>query len=125
MRVFLCQNLQTKETLLKESRGTIIGFQEREPGLESLQKAGGTGDDHSPPVPCQSSHKLAQKQAFATMNAHKPWPVVKFDHGQTKPIYADCAVVERGVDEPDDGIHCRTQIPLIAGYAYTTHQVQV
>jgi hypothetical protein len=69
-------------------------------------------------------HREDQIQAFAKANKNCSWPVVLFDNGQTRTIYADCTVNELGNEKPYS-LLSRTQIPLMAGYAITVHKSQV
>jgi hypothetical protein len=69
-------------------------------------------------------HRENQVQAFAKANKYGSWPVVLFDNGETRTIYADCTVNELGNEEPYS-LLSRTQIPLMAGYAITVHKSQV
>lgn len=55
-------------------------------------------------------------------NVSKLWPIVEFDNGLKRTIYADCQVNELG-DEKEYTLLVRTQIPLIAAWAMTIHKV--
>lgn len=49
-------------------------------------------------------------------NSAKQWPIVEFDNGIKRTIFADCQVNELG-DEKPYTLLARTQIPLIAAWA--------
>lgn len=55
-------------------------------------------------------------------NISKLWPIVEFENGLKRTIYADCQVNELG-DEKEYTLLARTQIPLIAAWAMTIHKV--
>lgn len=54
-------------------------------------------------------------------NKSKMWPIVEFDNGVKRTIYADCQVNELG-DEREYTLLARTQIPLVAAWAMTIHK---
>lgn len=54
----------------------------------------------------------------SSRNKSKMWPIVEFDNGLKRTIYADCRVNELG-DEKEYTLLARTQIPLIAAWAMT------
>jgi ATP-dependent DNA helicase PIF1 len=115
-------NLDSQSGLVNGSQGSIIGF---EPWDENKlpRKAEGREADGG----LRGAHaKYAQHQikAYAKQNGRQPWPIVKFDNGLTKVIYADCPCNELGNEEPFS-LLSRTQIPLMAGYAITVHKSQV
>jgi hypothetical protein len=83
-----------------------------------------TADSSPTIVGSHAQHREDQIQAFAKANKSCSWPVVRFDNGQTRTIYADCTVSELGNEEPHS-LLSRTQIPLMAGYAITVHKSQV
>jgi ATP-dependent exoDNAse (exonuclease V) alpha subunit len=95
-----------------------------------LRKAGLQGSSLLPgsSVPAiagsHAQHREEQIQLFAKENKYSSWPVVRFDNGQTRTIYADCTVSELGNEEPYS-LLSRTQIPLMSGYAITVHKSQV
>jgi ATP-dependent exoDNAse (exonuclease V) alpha subunit len=70
-----------------------------------------------------AAHREEQIQLFAKENKFQAWPVVQFDNGQTRTIFADCTASELGNEEPYS-LLSRTQIPLMAGYAITVHKSQ-
>jgi ATP-dependent DNA helicase PIF1 len=111
MRVVLQHNLNPCASLVNGSQGSIVGF---EPFDEMVL----------PRNTIRTSSCESTIRCFAEHNREQPWPIVRFDDGQVRTIYADCAVNELGVKEPFS-ILSRTQIPLMAGYAITVHKAQV
>lgn len=126
MRVVLQANLEPTAGLVNGSQGSIIGFEPYDPAklprkLENRDTAGTLTA-----VSLRGTHaKYFEQQIkiFATQNQHQPWPIVKFDNGLLKTIYADCTANELGNEEPYS-LLSRTQIPLMAGYAITVHKSQ-
>lgn len=55
---------------------------------------------------------------YNSRNQSKMWPIVEFDNGLKRTIYAGCQVNELG-DEREYTLLARTQIPLIAAWAMT------
>jgi ATP-dependent DNA helicase PIF1 len=126
MRVVLQANLDPAGGLVNGSQGTIIGFDPYD-GKKMPRKVE-RPDDIGPPDAqiLRGTHARYQEgriKSFAKDNNYKPWPIVKFDNGVTKTIYADCTFNELGNEEPYS-LLSRTQIPLMAGYACTVHKSQ-
>lgn len=147
MLVVLLVNLDQSAGLVNGSQGRIVGFEpysesklpkaNRESGgmsrptKSSLAKFGspqgkrGSGDG---PVEGELRGDYAilregQIRWFINhpRNKSKKWPIVEFDNGVKRTIYADCQVNELG-DERDYTLLARTQIPLAAAWAMTIHK---
>lgn len=67
---------------------------------------------------CDQAMKKHDEQSL-----HLFWPIVRFDNGITRTIYAYCEVNELGKSDPKTLVS-RTQIPLTLGYAITAHKAQ-
>jgi ATP-dependent DNA helicase PIF1 len=111
MRVVLQHNLNPRAGFVNGSQGSIVDF---EPFDEMVL----------PRNTIRTSYRESTIRCFAEHNRNQSWPIVRFDDGQVRTIYADCAVNELGVKEPFS-LFSRTQIPLMAGYAITVHKAQV
>ena len=112
MRILLKANIDPNSGLVNGSQGTIVGFE--------------PFDESKLPRKSEGSHaKYAERQIkiFAIRNQRKPWPIVEFDNGRTRTIYADCTCNEVG-DEPPYSVISRAQIPLVAGYTLSIHKSQ-
>lgn len=70
-----------------------------------------------------ADYRLSQIRAFIARAPDAVWPIVRFDNGEQRVIYADCRVNELGDDAPYS-IISRTQIPLVAAWAMTVHKSQ-
>ncbi|KAG9189567.1 ATP-dependent DNA helicase PIF1 [Alternaria panax] len=127
MRVLLQANLEPDAGLVNGSQGLIIGFEPFNP--DRLPRAAESKDE---PGDLRGTHaKYAERQIkeYANQNRRQPWPVVRFDNGLTRTIYADCPCNELGNvgengDESKLSLLSRAQIPLVAGYAITVHKSQ-
>jgi ATP-dependent DNA helicase PIF1 len=113
--------------LVNGTQGAIIGFEPYHPKrlprkLEGNIEAGAAGTKELRGT--YAKYQEEQIKIFAKANREQPWPIVKFDNGLTRTIYADCTVNELGNEEPYS-LLSRTQIPLMAGYAITVHKSQV
>lgn len=117
MRVLLLQNLSPALGLVNGSQGTIVDFEDYDEAKLPSKNNGGLSGPHA-------KYYHHQIREFANKNGRKPWPIVEFDNGQTRTIYADCMGTEYGDSEPYS-LLSRTQIPLKAGYAMTIHKAQV
>jgi ATP-dependent DNA helicase PIF1 len=131
MRVVLCQNLEVSEGLVNGSQGTIKRFEACE--LDYLPThLGGHTCEGKPIRPIGGPHAIYQQHRirnFASKNSNSGgelplWPVVEFDNGQERTIYADCCVEEYS-DNEVYSLVSRTQVLLMAGYAMTIHKAQV
>ncbi|UPL03090.1 hypothetical protein LCI18_014024 [Fusarium solani-melongenae] len=63
-----------------------------------------------------------RERQIAKFKATK-WPVVKFQNGKTRTIFANCMANSYG-KEPDYSLLHRTQIPLLPGWAISVHMSQ-
>ncbi|CBX94541.1 hypothetical protein LEMA_P120320.1 [Plenodomus lingam JN3] len=126
MRVVLQANLEPSAGLVNGSQGSIIGFELYDPLKLPRKAENRDAGAKLPTAPLRGIHaKYSEHQikAFVAVNKNQPWPIVKFDNGLTRTIYADCTANELGNDEPYS-LLSRTQIPLMAGYAITVHKSQ-
>lgn len=127
MRVVLQANLEPSMGLVNGSQGVITSF---EPFDEKRlpRKAENRNDVGLSDTPfTRGAHARyfgEQIKVFGKTNKRQPWPIVKFDNGLTRTIFADCTASELGNEEPFS-LLSRTQIPLMAGYAITVHKSQV
>lgn len=127
MRVVLQANLDSSAGLVNGSQGAIIGFEPYDPQKlpRKLEKGNEMGDPSTASVRgAHAKYFEHQIKFYAEENKQQPWPIVQFDNGDTRTIYADCTANEFGNDEPYS-LLSRTQIPLMAGYAITVHKSQV
>ena len=114
MRVVLQHNLDPDIGLVNGSQGTVVGFEEYDPAR--LPKKGRGSDDGPAIGDAQSlmgSHARYRQEEIKIFaerdNNRQPWPIVQFDNGLERTIYADCAVNEIG-DSPQYSLLSRTQI---------------
>jgi ATP-dependent DNA helicase PIF1 len=127
MRVVLQANLDPGAGLVNGSQGIIIGWEPFSP-LRLPRKAEGRGEVCTSDAPttrgAHARYFEEQIRLYSEKNNRQPWPIVKFDNGLTRTIFADCTANEHGTEEPYS-LLSRTQIPLMAGYAITVHKSQV
>jgi len=126
MRVVLQANFDASAGLVNGSQGTIIGFEpfdeKRLPRKqENRNEAGGPGANFTRGT--YARYFEEQIKIFGKQNKSQPWPIVKFDNGLQRTIFADATASELGNEEPYS-LLSRTQIPLMAGYAITVHKSQ-
>ncbi|KAF2131935.1 hypothetical protein P153DRAFT_181613 [Dothidotthia symphoricarpi CBS 119687] len=130
MLVVLLHNLDIAAGLVNGSQGTIQGFEDYDP--TKIPKAVGKGKDresdptHVGPLLAGDFAAFREQQikAYIEQASYKKWPIVTFLNGVTRTIFADCTVNELG-DEPPYSLLSRTQIPVMAAWAMTTHKSQV
>lgn len=125
-RVVLQANLEPASGLVNGSQGTIIEFEpfdeKRLPRkAENKMDAAPMGTSFTRGT--HARYNEEQIKDFGKENKRQPWPVVRFDNGTTRTIFADCTANELGNEEPYS-LLSRTQIPLMAGYAVTVHKSQ-
>jgi ATP-dependent DNA helicase PIF1 len=130
MRVVLAQNLERDEDLFNGSQGKIIGFNTCDEKQLSGNTDGFSATGSGPPRldGHHAGYRHLRIKQFVEDNKQdgrpQPWPLVKFDNGRERTVYADCAVEPYGQEAPYS-LLSRSQIPLIAGYAMTIHKSQV
>jgi ATP-dependent DNA helicase PIF1 len=127
MRIVLQANLEPGMGLVNGSQGTIIGFEpfddKRLPRkAENRNEAAKPGSTFTRGG--YAKYFEEQIKIYGKENKRQPWPIVQFDNGLTRTIFADCTASELGNEEPFS-LLSRTQIPLMAGYAITVHKSQV
>ncbi|KAF9735423.1 ATP-dependent DNA helicase PIF1 [Paraphaeosphaeria minitans] len=128
MLVVLLHNLDIGAGLVNGSQGTIQGFEDYDP--KNLPKAA-TSREKRDGLPIgaqvlQGDHAVFrewQLQEYAKQMEFKAWPIVRFLNGVQRTIYADCTVNSLG-DTTPHSLLSRTQIPLMAAWAMTTHKSQ-
>lgn len=139
MLVVLLVNLSLDEGLVNGSQGRIVGFEKQRnddmpvssASLRSKPSSKNKKGEPIPPPPTApvlggeyAGLREAQIKIFiTTANKTAEWPIVRFDNGITRTIFADCRVHELGDDEPYS-LLMRTQIPLVAAWAMTIHKSQ-
>ena len=130
MLVILFCNLSFPGGLVNDSQGKIVGFEPydankpvvarpREASPSRTGRAAKENTLHLERVEFQE----AQIRQFITRSSSKEWPIVQFNNGITRPIYAQCPTSEIGAEKPYS-LLARTQIPLIAAWAITIHKSQ-
>ena len=111
MLVILLINLDFDAGLINGSQGVIVGFE--------------NDNDHS--LPEQYGEYKARKKGlireFVKRAAICEWPIVQFQNGEKRTIYAHCMMSELGDNEPYS-LLSRTQVPLVAAWAMTIHRSQ-
>jgi ATP-dependent DNA helicase PIF1 len=128
MLVVLLHNIDLPAGLVNGSQGTIQGFEDYDP--TKMPKATGKGKESDVAhtgaalVGDYAALREQQMKAFVQQAPFKKWPIVTFLNGVTRTIFADCTVNELG-DKPPYSLLSRTQIPLMAAWAMTTHKSQV
>jgi len=115
MRVVLLHNLAPALGLVNGSQGIIVGMESYDPEKLPTKNHPLTGP--------HARYCEEEIKRFSERNLFRPWPVVRFDNGLTKTIYADCSAAERGSNAPFS-LLSRTQIPLMAGWGVTIHRAQ-
>lgn len=135
--VVLLTNLDITSGLVNGSQGRVVGFQKYSSG--NLPKAlstwrqemGGPGKKGEISIPpgvqtLAGEHALLREgeiKRFIQEAKAQEWPVVRFDNGIQRVIFAECRVNEMGDEEPYS-LLMRTQIPLVPAWAMTVHKSQ-
>ncbi|KAK5997694.1 ATP-dependent DNA helicase PIF1-like protein [Cladobotryum mycophilum] len=140
MPVVLLSNINIGKGLVNGSQGVIVAFDSvdridlvrRSKSMSKRYYEGSFAEDEF------------YKYAKAVQHDQIPLPVVRFDNGVETTIYPECSMHEMGnetltdhtdldtyggdMDEflqrPPPSVLCRTQIPLIAGWAMSIHKAQ-
>jgi ATP-dependent DNA helicase PIF1 len=129
MLVVLLVNLDISRGLVNGAQGTIQGFKDYDPKVMPRAVKKGqpdimTGSRVLAGDYAETREAEIKKFITETNTACQVWPEVQFLNGQRCVIQADCTVHEFG-DKSPYTLLMRTQIPLTAGYAMTTHKSQV
>lgn len=139
MQVVLLTNLNLHAGLCNGSQGIIVDFEPYNSAKLPRKSPNGTpasgliGEHASLREHHISRFASRQHPPPPSPSIHPGWPIVHFfnlptSSGQsgkcTRTIYPDCFVTD--VSEPESGqaLVCRTQVPLVAAWALTTHRVQ-
>jgi len=135
MRVVLQVNLSIDQGLVNGAQGVVVDWEpydkdklpkteKKTPG-NSRDKDGTAVMTFTPNVINgeHAQYREARLKDFVKAYGLKEWPIVEFDNGLRRTIYAECLVYEFG-DDPPYSIMSRTQVPLIAGWAMTVHKSQ-
>ena len=132
MPVVLLANLPHSRSLVNGSRGVIVGFEEYSDQMLPRAKLRSKDTSKHGEWLLPGDHAWYQQQEIRTFISRAPlkrWPIVRFDDGQQCTIYAWCQVQELGCVREEASqerftLMSRTQIPLVAGWAITTHKSQ-
>jgi len=134
MQVVLLVNLDINVGLVNGSQGEIVGWEKYDPKKMPKPKISlstRTRKEYEegslPSLVVLSgdytSHREENINNFILNAGTKEWPIVRFDNGLTRTIYADCTVNEIG-DKAPFSLLSRTQIPLLAAWAMSIHKSQ-
>lgn len=135
MPVILLSNIDISQGLVNGSQGVVVDFST----VDNLpyRKKSSKADTNSAYITDIVNSELFE---YATSSAHpaKDVPVVQFDNGVRRIIYPECSDHEMGnealftrnnlddefLEPPVPSLLCRTQIPLVAGWAMSIHKAQ-
>jgi ATP-dependent DNA helicase PIF1 len=119
MLVVLQVNLNIEEGLVNGSQGVIVGWEPYDPiKMPKHVDREAKSSAPQPMNPMFGEYAMLREEnvkTFIEQAEVKEWPIVKFDNGVQKTIFADCIINELG-DEPPYSLLTRTQIPLLAGW---------
>ena len=128
MLVVLIVNLDITAGLVNGSQGQLVGWESYDP--VKLPKAKEKDNGRKPIVNSMgtllgdhAAHRETCIRSFIDSAREKLWPVVQFDNGCKRTIFADCTINEVG-DEKPYNLLSRTQIPLLSAWALSIHKSQ-
>lgn len=124
MLVILLVNLDLQKGLINGSQGTVVGFEKHD--AANLPKAPKKEKDSNLAPTIQGDYAQRKEEhvrRFINAAEHQQWPIVQFQNGEKRTIYADCTINELG-DEKPYSLLCRTQIPLAPAWAMSIHKSQ-
>ncbi|TLD22846.1 hypothetical protein PspLS_07139 [Pyricularia sp. CBS 133598] len=131
MVIILLSNISPRQGLVNGSQGIVIGFANIDP--KRLPRIADKDDNGAPISPqgqtilysTYAMLQVAKTCEFVDQADKKQWPVVRFHNGLTRLIMAECSVNKYFIPEQRlPVLVCRTQIPLMAGWAMTVHRSQ-
>ncbi|KAH9826719.1 ATP-dependent DNA helicase PIF1 [Teratosphaeria destructans] len=129
MPVILLTNLLWEHGLVNGSQGVIVDFEPYDADTLPRANANGRKTPSLDPWVFYGDYPRYQETEVARF-CHRfddpgriLWPIVQFKNGRRCTIYPMCDVTEVGPEEPYS-IMSRTQIPLLAAWAITTHKSQ-
>jgi ATP-dependent DNA helicase PIF1 len=127
MRVVLQANLNIDQGLVNGSQGVVVGWETYDENrLPKADKSRGKRTEPPPLNAILGEHAVYREKhvkAFIEKAQVKEWPIIEFENGIRRTIFAECIVSELGDTEPYT-LMSRTQIPLLAGWAMTVHKSQ-
>lgn len=137
MPVVLLRNLDFSAGLVNGSRGHVVGLEsvkladfsgQKFNKLDYILAVGGAKTKHEEEEVIKLYHSIYQKDEIGSFarsipQTHEGWPIVRFENGEERTIFAHCSITELGSTKPYSLIS-RTQLPLIAGWAITIHKSQ-
>ncbi|EME39415.1 hypothetical protein DOTSEDRAFT_28572 [Dothistroma septosporum NZE10] len=130
MLAILLVNLDLEAGLVNGSQGRVIGFEQYDPRIQLVQRPpaaspsrNGRGSEVSDAMTEVAGLKEEQIRQFIQRALEQVWPVIEFNNGIRRTIYAHCQTQELGVEKPYS-VLARTQIPVVAAWAITIHKSQ-
>ena len=143
MPVILLSNINIGKGLVNGSQGVVVNFASVDTGWQSLRRPKPRAGPKTGYVSNIVDDELFHYSQSSTHPVHA-LPVVRFDNGVTEIISPDCSDHEIGnetpststeldtfsqdtdefLEPPRPSVLCRTQIPLVAGWAMSIHKAQ-